>query len=150
MTLDNNKFKLSTYDKGILVVRKAYLPIIVYIGKKEHTYWLTMPPTDNEALSKEFFTWFHNDFVEIVFHIVRKRNIHLEEGQEKPSRAGGKYGWYLPIGVILELDKMWRDENVPMIMELLRPTDLIYGKGWTKQDIIRVIEEHLSNNMDKR
>ena len=146
MANDNNTFGLSEYDKGILVVRKAYKPLILYIGKKERTYWVTMPPSIDEELSKEFFTWFHNDFVEIVSHIVRKRNIHLEDGQEKPSRAGGKYGWYLPLGIILELDKMWRDENVPMIMELLRPTDLIYGKGWTKQDIIRVIEEHLSNN----
>jgi hypothetical protein len=104
-----------------------------------------MPPTSNKALGDEWFKWFHKDFVEIVSHIVTKRNIVLDEGQKRPSRAGGKYGWYLPIAVILELYKMWAEEKIPMLTELLRPSDLVYGKGWTKRDIVAVIEEYLYN-----
>ena len=59
---------------------------------------------------------------------------------------GEKYGWYLPVGVLLELQKMWIEEKVPMMMEILRPTDLIYGKGWTEEEIIYLIKEYLSNN----
>lgn len=143
---DDNRASLSEYSKGVLLVRRDYLPLMIYFGKKEHTYFLTMPPTDNTELGDKFFKWFHNDFVEIVSHIVKKRNIRLAAGQEKPSRAGGKFGWYLPLGVILELQKMWVDEKVPMVMEILRPSDLIYGKGWKKQDIEEVIREYISNN----
>ena len=149
MLEENNKYFLTGYKSGALLVRKAYLPLLVYFGKKEHSYFFTMPPTSNKALDNEWYEWFHNDFVEIVSQIVQKRNISLEEGQKVPSRAGGKCGWYLPVGVLFELHKMWAEEKVPMLMELLRPSDLIYGKGWTKQDIENVIEEYLSDNPTK-
>jgi hypothetical protein len=140
------EYSLDKYDSGTLFVRKDYLPLIVYLGKKEYSYWLTMPPSDNNELRKKFYTWFHNDFVAIVDHIVKKRGIVLDNGQERPSKAGGKYGWYLPLAVVLEVRKMWREENVPLQTEVLRPTDLIYGKGWTKKDITNVIAEYLTNN----
>ena len=142
---EDNAFNLTEYDKGTLFKRKAYMPLVVYFGKKEYSYWITMPPTDNKSLDNEWFQWFHNDFVDIVNHIVQKRNIILTDGQKLPSKAGGKYGWYVPIGVILELQKMWAEERVPMTFELLRPTDTIYGKGWTKQDIESIIENYLKN-----
>lgn len=140
-----NEYSLTGYSDKILMIRKLYLPLVVYLGKKEYSYWVTMPPADNQELSDKFKRWFHTDFVEIVSHIVKKCNIQLEKDQ-KPSEAGGKYGWYLPLGVMLELQKMWIEEKVPMMMEILRPTDLIYGKGWTKEHIIKVIEEYLNNS----
>jgi hypothetical protein len=146
MLVEDNKYFLTGYDKGIMVVRKAYHPLLVYFGKKELSYWITMPPTTNKELAETFKTWFHTDFLQIVSHIVKKRAIPLDIGQRQPSTAGGKYGWYIPFGVMLELQKMWADENVPILMELLRPSDLIYGKGWTKRDIVNVIEEYLSIN----
>lgn len=145
----DHKYPLSSYDKSTLLVRKDYMPLICYLGKREYSYWLTMPPTDNKDLNERFFRWFHNDFVEIISQIIKKRNIVLPDGQEKPSKAGGKYGWYLPLAVLLELQKMWHEENVPITVEILRPADLIYGKGWTKRDIINVMEEYLYNNPDE-
>ena len=142
----NNRYSLTEYSSKVLLVRKPYLPLVVYHGKNEYSYWVTMPPTDNKELGDKFFRWFHNDFVEIVSHIVKKRNIPMESGRGgRPSVAGGKYGWYLPLGVMFELQKMWVEEKVPIVMELLRPTDLIYGKGWSREHIVKVIEDYLSS-----
>lgn len=146
MREEANNHSMTQYDKGALLVRKDYQPLVVYHGKREYSYFVTMPPTDNIELENRFDSWFHDDFVQIVLHIVEKRAILLEHGQKQPSQAGGKKGWYLPLAVLLELQKMWTEENVPMMMELIRPTDLIYGKGWTKRDIVNVIEEYLCNN----
>lgn len=145
--LADNKYSLTGYSSKVLLVRKPYLPLVVYLGKHEYSYWVTMPPTEDKKLAEKFFKWFHNDFVEIVSYIVEKRNIFMESGRGgRPSVAGGKYGWYLPLGVMLELQKMWVEEKVPIMMEILRPTDLIYGRGWTKEHIVKVIEEYLKNN----
>ncbi len=149
MREEANNHSMTRYDKGALLVRRDYLPLIVYHGKREYSYFVTMPPTDNVELTNKFDSWFHDDFVQIVSHIVEKRAILLEHGQKQPSQAGGKKGWYLPLAVLFELQKMWAEENVPILMELLRPTDLIYGKGWTKQDIENVIREFVSNNLTK-
>ena len=89
-----------------------------------------MPPTENVELGNRFYDWFHKDFVSIVSYIVKERKIQLEDGQKSPSEAGRKYGWYLPLAVVMEIQKMWVEEKVPLVWEILRPTNIIYGTGF--------------------
>ena len=133
MREEANNHSMTRYDKGALLVRRDYLPLIVYHGKREYSYFVTMPPTDNVELTNKFDSWFHDDFVQIVSHIVEKRAILLEHGQKQPSQAGGKKGWYLPLAVLFE-DKNCDACNAlhdghlsnPQVNEVLKSFTLVY------------------------
>lgn len=128
--MDPTIVSLTEYSNKVLFIRKEYLPIVAFLGKKKHTYWLTMPPTENVELENRFYNWFHSDFVSIVSYIVKQRKILLEDGQKEPSKAGGIYGWYLPLAVVMEIQKMWVEENVPLVFDILRPlssSNVIYA-----------------------
>lgn len=144
---DSKLYHLTEYRDNVLLVRKDYLPLMVYFGKNEYSYWFTTPPADNAELEKKFSDWFHKDFVEIVSHIVAKRNIRLGWDQKKPSNASRGFGWYLPIGVLLEIQKMWAEEHVPIVFDILRPTDLIYGRAFTsrKRETIGILDDYYLN-----
>jgi len=138
-----NKYLISDYKEGALLIRKKFLPLVVYPGKIEGTYYFTVPISNNQELNKEFHTWFYNDFREIVYDIVKKRNIDLKENQANPDYK--KLGWYLPMSIYLEIIKMWQEENVPIITDILRPPEAIYGRrNWEnyKADIIAIVKEY--------
>ena len=67
------------YAQEVLFIRKEYLPLVIFLGKRVYTYWITMPPTENTELRTKFYDWFHGDFVDIVSHIVKVRKILLEK-----------------------------------------------------------------------
>lgn len=148
--MQSDKYFLNEYSRGVLIVRKDYLPLMVYYGKDTLSYWVTTPPAKNGELASTFEKWFHEDFVEIVSHVVKKRDLWLGWDQKKPSDAGRGFGWYLPISVILELHKMWVEENVPMVFDLLRPVDRIYGTALSKKDVILIIEQYLYDNKSSK
>lgn len=146
MSNDENKerYFLDDYKNDVLFIRKDFYPLIFIFGKRKWSVWVTVPPFKEGTPKKsEFFKWFHSDFVEIVNFVAKKRNITLEEDQTKPSWISTEYGWYLPVGIVFELIKMWNKDHIPFMFDLARPADVIYGRGWTRADMEEVVELYL-------
>ena len=146
MIRDDNEYKLDGYKDGSLFIRKKFVPLIVCPGKIPNTYYYTVPVFNDQEMNREYHTWFYNEFREIISEICKKRKFELKHNQLNPDYK--RTGWYLPLAIHLEIIKMWADEKVPIVYDILRPPEAIYGRrNWEsyKSDIIKIIQEYLGD-----
>ena len=144
MIREDNEYLLTDYKDSTLLIRKKFVPLIVYPGKIPNTYYYTVPVFSNQEMNREYHTWFYNEFREIINEICKKRNFELKHNQLNPDYK--RTGWYLPLAVHLEIVKMYAAENVPIVYDILRPTCSIYGhRSWEnfRADVENFVKEYL-------
>lgn len=144
MIREDNEYMLNDYKDGSLLIRKKFVPLIVYPGKIPNTYYYTVPVFNDQEKNREYHTWFYNEFREIINQICKMRGFELKHNQLNPDYK--RTGWYLPLAVHLEIIKMWAEEGIPIVHDILRPPEAIYGRrNWEsyKTDIIKIIREYL-------
>ena len=124
MSNDEDKYLLEDYKPDIILVRKDFLPLIVCPGKWYNTYYYTIPRFKSEEMNEKYEQWFRTTFMDIVTDICKKLKYQLPENQQVQDIK--RFGWYLPLQIHLEILKMYAEDNIPIVFDILRPTRSIY------------------------